>query len=135
MSIRAFADSPPSAKRDAALKAINACIQRNEVSSRRCRKLNENVETLVEIYEQGDKSVLPTLFRFTYLTNFYGEALLADPDGFLSALAQLREKDQKAVAAGIAGPTVGLRSKEPFEAIRTVFNDVPDTTPRRQLFS
>ena len=105
VSIPSFADASPSAKRDAALKAINSCIQRNEVSNGECRKLNANVETLVEIYKQGDKSVLPTLFRFTYLTDFYGEALLGDPDGFLSALNQLQEKDQKAVAAGIAGPT------------------------------
>ena len=78
------------------------------------------------------KSVLPTLFRFTYLTDFYGEALLGDPDAFLSALNQLQEKDQKAVAAGIAGPTVGLRNKERFEAIRAVLNGIPDAAPNRR---
>jgi len=129
VSIPSFGDSPPIAKRDAALKSINTCMQRNEVSSRKCRNLNANVETLVEVYKQGDKSVLSTLFRFTYLTDFYGEALLADPDGFLGALSQLQEKDQKAVAAGIAGPMVGLRSKERFEAIRAALNGVPDTAP------
>lgn len=128
-AIPSFAESSPSAKRDASLKAINSCIQRNEASNRACRKLNENVETLVQVYKQGDKSVLPVLFRFTYLTDFYGEALLADPDGFLSALNRLQEKDQKAVAAGLAGPMVGLRTKEQFEAIRTVLTGIPDALP------
>ena len=130
-SIISFADSSPNAKRDAALKAINGCIQRNEVSSRECRKLNANVQTLVEIYKQGDKTVLPVLFKFTYLTDFYGDALLNDPDGFLAAMSQLREKDQKAVAAGIAGGMFGLRSKERFEAIRALLSGIPDTQPTK----
>jgi hypothetical protein len=129
VSILSSADSSPSARRDAAIKAINACIQRNEVSSRECRKLNANVETLVEVYKQGDKTVLPTLFKFAYLTDFYGEALLSDPDGFLTAMSQLQEKDQKAVAAGIAGGMFGLRSKERFEAIRAVLRGIPDSAP------
>src|SRR5215469_8133831 len=129
ISIPSFADTSPSAKRDAALKAINSCIQRNEVSSRECRKLNANVETLVEIYKQGDKSVLPMLFRFTYLTDFYWNAVLGDPNGFLSTMNKLQEKDQKAVAAGIAGPMVGLRNKERFKAIRAVLNGIPDASP------
>lgn len=116
-------------RRDAALKAINACVQRNEVSSRECRKLNANVQTLVEAYKQGDKTVLPTLFRFTYLTDFYGEALLNDPDGFLTAMSQLPDKDQKAVASGIAGGMFGLRSKERFEAIRALLSAIPDSEP------
>ena len=127
--ILSFADSSPSAKRDAALKAITSCIQRNEVSSRGCRKLNANVETLVEVYKQGDKTVLPTLFKFTYLTDFYGEALLSDPDGFLTAMSQLQQKDQRAVAAGIAGGMFGLRSKERFEAIRALLRGIPDSAP------
>jgi hypothetical protein len=129
VAIPSFADSSPSAKRDTALKAINSCVKRGEVSSRECRKLNANVDALVEIYKQGDKSVLPTLFRFTYLTNFYDEALLADPDGFLRAMNQLQEKDQEAVAAGIAGGMFGLRSKERFEAIRAALNGIADAAP------
>jgi hypothetical protein len=129
VSILSFADSPPSARRDAAVKAINACMQRNEMSSRECRKLNANVETLVEVYKQGDKTVLPTLFKFTYLTDFYGEALLNDPDGFLTEMSQLQEKDRKAVAAGIAGGVFGLRSRERFEAIRTLLRGIPDSVP------
>jgi hypothetical protein len=127
--ILSFADSSPSAKRDAALKAISSCIQRNEVSSRECRKLNANVESLVDVYKQGDKSVLPTLFKFHYLTDFYGEALLNDPDSFLTAMSQLPARDQKGVADGIAGGMFGLRSKERFEAIRSLLKGIPDTAP------
>jgi hypothetical protein len=105
-------------------------MQRNEVSSRECRKLNTNVETLIEVYKQGDKTVLPTLFRFTYLTDFYGDALLADPDGFLTEMSHLPENDQKAVAAGIAGRgTFGLRTKERFGAIRERLREIPDSAP------
>ena len=80
------------ARRDKALEAIKACLRRNEVSSRECKHLNQDAETLVEVYRSGDKSVLPTLFRFTYLTDFYDEALLSDPDGFLTAMTQLSQK-------------------------------------------
>jgi len=129
IAIPSFADSSVNAKRDSALEAINSCVKRNEVASRECRKLNENIATLVDIYNRGDKSVLPTLFRFTYLTDFYGSALLHDPNYFLSALNKLPEKDQRAVAAGMAGPSVGLRSQQSFEAIRTVLSGVPDAAP------
>jgi len=129
VSILSYADSSPAARRDAALKAINACIQRNEASSRECKKIDANVQTVVEVYKQGDKTVLPTLFKFTYLTDFYGEALLADPDGFLTEMGRLPEKDQKAVVAGIAGGMFGIRTKERFEAIRALLREVPDSDP------
>jgi len=109
-----------------ALKRINAGIQHNDVSSRECKKLNANVRTLVDVYKEWDKTVLPTLFQFTYLTDFYGEALLADPDGFLTAMGRLPEKDQKAVAVGIAGGMFGLRSRERFEAIRELLRKLPE---------
>jgi hypothetical protein len=95
VSILSYADSSPAARREAALKAINACIQRNEASSRECKKVNANVQTVVEVYNQGDQTVLPTLFKFTYLTDFYGEALLADPDCFLTEMGRLPETDQR----------------------------------------
>ena len=129
LSIFSFANSSPSAKRDAALKEINACIQRNEVSSRECRKLNANIQVLIQIYNQGDKTVLPILFRFTYLTDFYQEALLNDPNGFLTAMSQLPEKDQRAVAIGAAGGMFSLRSKERFDSIRKVLQGIPDSEP------
>src|SRR5450755_3363883 len=110
VAVSSYADSSssPTARRDGALKAINACLQRNEVASRECKKINENVQTVVEVYKQGDKTVLPTLFKFTYLTDFYGDALLADPDGFLTEMNRLPEKDQRAVVAGIAGGMFGI---------------------------
>src|SRR5271170_7862048 len=99
VSILSYADSSLAARRDIALKAMSSCMQRNEVSRRECKKLNANVQTLVGVYKQGDKTVLPTLFKFTYLTDFYGDALLADPDGFLTEMGRLPEKEQRAVAA------------------------------------
>ena len=132
-SILSYADSSPTAKRDKALETINACLRSNEVSSRQCKKLKENVETLVEVYRGGDKTVLPTLFRFAYLTDFYDDALLADPDGFLTAMNALPEKDQKAVELGISGGMFGLRSKERFEAIRALLAAIPDSEPTRQI--
>src|SRR5579864_8629374 len=124
-----YADSSLTAKRDKALAGIKACLHRNEVSSRECRHLNQDVQTLVEVYRGGDKSVLPMLLRFTYLTDFYDEALLDDPDGFLTARTRLPEKDQKAVAAGLAGGgTLGIRDIDRFKAIRELLAKVPDSS-------
>jgi hypothetical protein len=129
-----YAESQPTAKRDKALEGIQACLHRNEVSSRECKHLNQNVRTLVEVYRGGDKSVLLTLFRFTYLTDFYDEALLSDPDGFLSAMNQLPEKEQKAVAAGIAGGgTFRLRDAGRFQALREILRDVPEASPTKAI--
>jgi hypothetical protein len=132
VSILSYADSSSTSRRDVALKRINVCIQRNEVASRECKKLNADVQTLVEVYEQGDKTVLPTLFRFTYLTDFYGDALLADPDGVLTAMARLSEEDQKAVAVGIAGGMFGLRTRERFEAIRGLLSKLPESESTKE---
>lgn len=126
-SIPSYADSSQAAKRDAALKQINDCLKHNSMPSRACRKMNANVDTLVEIYKQGDKTVLPTLLHFTYLIDFYHEALLADPSGFLAAVGELPEKDQRFVADGIAGGMFGIRSKERFEALREVLRNVPES--------
>jgi hypothetical protein len=132
-SISSYADSSPTVGRDQALKRIDACLRRNEVSSRECKHLNEDVETLVGVYKGGDKTVLPTLFRFTYLTDFYGQALLSDPDSFLTAMARLPEQDQKAVTDGIAGGMWGLRNRERFEAIRALLTGIPDSSPTKKL--
>jgi hypothetical protein len=105
------ADSPLSVKRDTALARINACLRRNEVSSRECRGLNKQIETLIDVYRSGDKSVLPTLLQFTYLTDFYGEVLRSDPEFFLTAVTQLPEDQRDAVGMGLAGGPFGLRNK------------------------
>lgn len=133
-SVASHADSSLTNRRDKALEAIKACLRRNEVSSRECKHLNRDVETLVEVYRSGDKSVLPTLFQFTYLTNFYDEALLSDPEGFLTALARLPQKEQQAVASGIAGgfPLKRLDDGK-FNAIRAVLRDVPNDSPTKTV--
>lgn len=62
LSTPLHADSATTAKRDAALKGINACLRHNWVPSRECNNLNKNIETLENLYRQGDETVLPTLF-------------------------------------------------------------------------
>jgi hypothetical protein len=131
-SVASHADSSATNRRDKALEGIKVCLHRNEVSRRECKHLNQDVETLVDAYRGGDKSVLPTLFRFTYLTDFYDEALLSDPEGFLTAMAQLPQKEQQAVASGIAGEgtfkTLGLGK---FNAIRALLRDVSEGSPAK----
>ena len=120
------------AKRDNAQKEIQACLRRNEVSSRLCKNLNKNVAILMDIYRGGDKSVLPTLLRFTYLTEFYDEALISDPETFLTTVSHLPEKDRMAVQEGIAGWN-GVATRQRFEAVRTTLMRVPDSSPNHQL--
>jgi hypothetical protein len=126
------ADSSGSERRDKALKGIEACLRRNEVSSKECKGLNKDVQTLVDVYRQGDKTVLPTLLRFTYLCDFFGEALIGDPEGFLSAVSHLSEREQQAVEAGVAGGMFGVAQPR-FEAIRMTLTGVPDSSPNYQL--
>jgi hypothetical protein len=132
ISISLHADSSTDAKRDEAQKEIQACLRRNEVSSRLCKNLNKNVAILVDIYQGGDKSVLPTLLRFTYLTEFYDEALISDPEAFLTTVSHLPEKDRMAVVEGIAGLD-GVATRERFEAVRTTLMRVPDSSANHQL--
>ncbi len=133
-SVLSYGQTPLTTRRDKALKGIEACLRRDEVSSTECKHRNQDVETLVEVYRGGDKSVLPALFRFTYLTDFYDEALLSDPDGFLTAMTHLSPKEQQAVAAGIAGGTTfQMHGVERFRAIRDLLATVPETSPRKAV--
>src|ERR1051326_90411 len=133
-SVASNADSSLTNRRDKALEGIKACLHRNEVSSRECKHLNQDVETLVDVYRRGDKSVLSTLFRFTYLTDFYDEALLSDPKGFLTTMAQLPQKEQQDVASGIAGGvTFKTLDVGKFNAIRAVLRDVSDDSPAKTV--
>ncbi|HEY8714866.1 MAG TPA: hypothetical protein VIM00_05760 [Candidatus Acidoferrum sp.] len=75
---------------------------------------------------------MPTLFRFTYLTEFYDEALLSDSGGFLAAMTQLSQQEQQAVAGGIAGE-FGLRDADRFKAIRELLANVPDASPTKAV--
>jgi hypothetical protein len=134
VSVLSYGQTSPTTRRDKALEGIKACFRRNEVASRECKHLNRDVEILVEVYRGGDKSVLATLFRFTYLTDFYDEALLSDPDGFLTAMTHLSEKEQQAVAAGIAGGmTFRLRDIDRFKAIRELLANVPESSPTKSV--
>jgi hypothetical protein len=127
-----YSDSSVSEARDAALKRIAACLKRKEVSLRECKNLNKDIQTLVDVYRQGDKSVLPTLLQFTYLGDFLGDALIGDADGFFSAVARLPERSQEDVAFGLAGDMSGLQRPR-FETIRTTLISVPDSSPNYQL--
>jgi hypothetical protein len=133
-SVLSYGQTPVTTRRAKALQGIEACLRRNEVSSRECKHLNQDVETLVEVYRDGDKSVLPTRFRFTYLTDFYDEALLSDPEGFLTAMTHLSPKEQQAVAAGIAGGmSFQMRGVERFRAIRELLATVPEASPTKAV--
>ena len=132
-SLSSVSEAFPNDRRDKAIKGIKACLGRDEVSSRECRNLNQNVETLVNVYNAGDKSVLPLLFHFTYLTDFYDDALLADPDNFLNTMGRLPELDQRAVAAGIAGGAFRPLTTPRFEAIRDVLTATLKTSPRSEI--
>lgn len=128
-SIPALADSSITAKRDTALREIHACLRHNEASSHQCDRLNANVQVLVDAYRQGDKTVLPTLFMFPYQTDFFGDALLNDPAGFLAALNLLPPKDQKEVATGLAGGILFLRTKDRFDRIAATLRAIPESQP------
>jgi len=131
ISAAAYAHKQAPETRDSALRAIEACERRNEVSSRECKGFNKHLQTLQDVYSQGDKSVLPTLLRYPYLTDFFDQALISDPDAFLTAVSHLPEEGQHSVKIGIAGMW-GIR-KERFEAIRTTLMKVPDGAPNHQL--
>jgi len=132
VSTASHADSSATETRDNALRGIEACLRSNEVSSRECKGFNKHCATLVDLYRQGDKTVLPTLLQFPYLTDFYGEALISDPDAFLTAVSHLPEQGQQAAATGLAGGMFGLRQTR-FDAIRATLMKVPDSSPIYQL--
>ena len=133
IAISAYAVPSPTARRDAALNKANACLIRNEMSSRQCKNQNQNIQILVDVYRDGDKSVLPTLFRFPYLTDFYDEALLSDPEGFLAAMNYLPEEQQEEVAVGIAGGYFKPLAKTQFVAVRTLLMKIPESSPTRHV--
>jgi len=128
ISILSHAESSPTTRRDEALRKVNACLPGSKASSRQCKNLNQNIQVLVDVYRSGDKSVLPALLHFTYLTDFYDEALLSDPDGFLAAIKGLPEKEQRQVADGIAGGPFRPLEKARFEAVRTLLTGIPESS-------
>jgi hypothetical protein len=126
------ADTSLDVTRDKALKGIEACKRRNEASSRECKSLNKNIQTLVDVYRQGDKTVLPTLLHFTYLSDFFGEALISDPDGFLIEVSQLPEAQQEAVAYGLAGGMGGMPAQR-YQRVRSALMTLSDSSSNYEL--
>jgi hypothetical protein len=104
------------------------CLRSKEAPSRECENRNKNIATLEALYRRGDKTVLPTLLHFTYLTDFSGESLVADPDTFLKAIFNLSGPAQQAVATGMAGGMFGL-SPPRFVAIRATLMSIPNDSP------
>jgi hypothetical protein len=132
ISSASYADTTLTAKRDTALTEIAACLRRNEVSSRQCRNLNNDISILEDLYRQGDKTVLPTLLQFTYLADFYRDSLIDDPDSFLSAVSHLSEQAQQSIATSIAGGLFGVVQPR-FIAIRTTLTQIPESSPIYQI--
>ena len=126
------ADTSSEITKEAALKGIDACMHRKDVSSDACLSLQKNLGTLVDLYGQGDKTVLPTLLRFTYLTSFFDQALVADPEGFLSTVANLPEAQQQSIANGLSGDIFGLPLQR-FDTVRATLKNLPDSSPNRKL--
>jgi hypothetical protein len=124
-----FAAPQQQQKRDAAIQAISACLQHQKASRRECRKVDQSISVLIDVYKGGDKSVLPTLLQFPQLTDFYGDAFLADPEGFLAAISLLSQKDQALAAVGLAGDMFGIRTEERFDSLREELQHIPATAP------
>src|SRR5581483_5335852 len=112
-------------RRDSAVTNIEVCLRTNDVSSRECKRMNQSIATLISEYNAGDKSVLATLLRFPHLTKFLDQALLADPQGFLTAVAELSDKQQFAVARGIAGGGFWLRDQATLQRLMDLLHAVP----------
>jgi hypothetical protein len=127
-----YSDSSLTEKRDQALEGIALCLKHDDAAGRDCKNMNKNVQTLVDVYHQGDKSVLPTLLQFGYLTDFFGEALIGDPDGFLSAVARLPEPNQHAIGLGIAGGRFGLLRPQ-FDTVRASLMGVTGSSPNYRV--
>src|SRR5215813_2726256 len=130
-AISCIAETSPAARRDNALKKVDACVLSK--SGRECNYMGDSIQILVDIYKGGDKSVLPALLHFTYLSDFYDEALLSDRDSVLMAVNQLPEKQQREVAMGIAGGYFRTLSKSQFDAVRTSLVNIPDSSPTKQI--
>jgi hypothetical protein len=121
------------ALRDEALKQIEACRHSNDVASRTCKKQDENIQILRDSYRSGDKTVLPVLFRFAGQTDFFDDALIADPEGFLAALRALPVGEQKQLAIEISGGQFRPLSKARFDAVLAALTKIPADSPERPL--
>jgi hypothetical protein len=121
------------ASKEQAIARIESCLRRWDSSNRACSDPNANIGVLIGAYKNGDKSVLPEILKFSYLTNFFGDALLSDPNSFLSTVNTLPSGRQNAIATGLAGEQFRTLPKERFLAIRAVLEGVPSDSPNRSL--
>lgn len=117
------------------MKEVGACLQNGRVPSSKCKNLSKNVEILVDVYWQGDKTVLPTLLRVPPLIwpgDFYSTALIADSETFLTNLSLLPEKNRQSIALNIAGSYFGVTLPR-FDAIRSALKNVPQSSANYHL--
>jgi hypothetical protein len=111
-------------KRERAIAQLDACRQSNNVASKVCKKTRASTKLLMELYREGDKSVLPALLRESNLREFYDDSVVSDPEGFLAELAKQPESLQESVARSMAG-MFGLPRPQ-FENVRAALDRVPE---------
>ncbi len=119
------------AEREKAIQGIENCLQRN----RGCKHEQKYAATLVAFYQQGDKTVLPTLLWVAGLgpmADVYRGALIGDPEGFLNALSPLPKRRQWVVCTILSGEWKFI-PRARFEAMRTALQDISASSPNYQL--
>ena len=119
-------------RRDTALKTVAACINAR-VQSKACKNEKAAEDILIQIYRDGDKSVLPTLLRIGYLAQLYQEQVVADTDSFLSALAVTPKEPRGWVIDNMVGGVFGLNNRQRYDAIHAALKHVPLLSPNRSL--
>ncbi len=119
------------AQRDLALKRTQAYAQSNNGSNRKLTYSEKETSKLEDAYWQGDKKVLPKLLKMGYLTWFYGKALNADPEGFLTAMSHLPEANRQWVTASLGGGMFGV-PRPWFKGLRKTLTGVPASSPNFQ---
>lgn len=119
--------------KEQALARIDSCLHQSRAFDRGCENLNASIDVLIRAYKSNEKSVLPVLLNFGYLTDFFDDALLSDPGGFLSAVGALVPERQNAVLEGLAGPQFRTLPRERFLAIKAVLEAVPPDSPNRSI--
>ena len=118
---------------DRTQREIEACLQRGDGSLDTCKRQTKKIDAMIAAYEAGDKSALPALFKLGYLTDFYGDALIANANTFLAALAELPVDQRERVENSLGGGFYWLKTKERFEAIRVALQEVPNSSPEKAL--
>ncbi len=126
-----YADGPLSA-RDKALARVQACLRSNNVASRQCKNVSKDTQILLDVYRRGDKTVLPTLLKVDHLGDFFREAFVSDPDGFLTAVSELPESNQQQVTSSIGEARPRL-TRPQLETLRNALRAIPPSSPNYRL--